>query len=82
MNAMRTLELIQKYNKCPVCGSDKVGNGAGKLIVEEYKFYRSCKYGWEVETDEYGNEVHNNARELLKYEQFKNLKKGSGSAWI
>lgn len=22
-----TIDLISKYGKCPVCGSDKVGNG-------------------------------------------------------
>lgn len=56
MNAVKTFELIGKYSTCPSCGSDKIGNGAGKLIVEDDKFYRSCKCGWEVETDEDGNE--------------------------
>lgn len=56
MNAMKTLELIQKYSICPLCGNGNIGNGAGKLIVEEHRFYRSCRCGWEVETDEDGNE--------------------------
>lgn len=56
MNALKTLELIKKYSDCPLCGNDKVGNGAGKLIVEDDRFYRSCKCGWEVETDAKGNE--------------------------
>lgn len=56
MNAIKTFELIEKYNTCPSCGSNKIGNGSGKLIVEEDMFYRSCKCGWEVETDKEGNE--------------------------
>lgn len=59
MNAVKTLELIRKYNACPVCGSENVGNGAGRLVVEEDSFYRSCKCGWEVETDADGNETLN-----------------------
>nr|WP_285223046.1 DUF3797 domain-containing protein [Exiguobacterium sp. s163] len=53
------MELIQKYNACPVCGSENVGNGAGRLVVKEDSFYRSCKCGWEVETDADGNETSN-----------------------
>ena len=56
MNMLKTLELIKKYHVCPLCGNDKVGNGSGKLIVEDDRFYRSCKCGWEIETDEEGNE--------------------------
>ncbi|TCN00905.1 uncharacterized protein DUF3797 [Paenibacillus sp. BK033] len=56
----KVLELSAKYAECRLCGSDKIGNGAGKLIADdgEYpnKFHRSCKCGWSVTTDENGKE--------------------------
>lgn len=54
MNVLKSVQLMRKYNNCPACGSDKVGNGEGKLIIEDETFYRSCKCGWEVKTDEDG----------------------------
>lgn len=54
MNAFKSVQLMQKYNNCPSCDSDKIGNGEGKLIIEDETFYRSCKCGWEVKTDEDG----------------------------
>ena len=54
MNVFKTVELIDKYGKCPKCGSDKIGNGSGSLIVEEDTFYRSCKCGWKIKTNEKG----------------------------
>ncbi|SPY16926.1 Domain of uncharacterised function (DUF3797) [Paenibacillus polymyxa] len=48
MNILRTLELVNKYSKCPDCGSEHVANGAGTLIVEDDIFIRTCKCGWSV----------------------------------
>lgn len=49
MDIRESLDLMNKYNKCPECGSDKVGNGEGVLDVGDSTFFRSCKCGWEVE---------------------------------
>jgi predicted RNA-binding Zn-ribbon protein involved in translation (DUF1610 family) len=49
MNIHKYLELANKYNDCPKCGNNYIGNGEGKLIVEDDVFYRSCKCGWEIE---------------------------------
>lgn len=48
MKLSSAMELIQKYTHCPNCGNDHIGNGEGKLIVEDDSFYRSCKCGWEI----------------------------------
>ena len=42
-----TIDLISKYGKCPVCGSDKVGNG-NILEVEDVSFKRTCQCGWKI----------------------------------
>lgn len=54
MNAWKSVELMRKYNTCPKCGSDAIGNGHGKLIVTDTEFLRSCKCGWEVKVKEEG----------------------------
>lgn len=54
MNMIKTLSLIKKYGNCPACGNGNVANGEGKLIVEDKTFYRNCKCGWEIKTDENG----------------------------
>ncbi|WP_218838254.1 DUF3797 domain-containing protein [Bacillus sp. FJAT-45350] len=51
MNINDSMELMRKYNTCPECGSDKVGNGEGALIIEDNVFERSCKCGWKVIED-------------------------------
>ncbi|NFO86475.1 DUF3797 domain-containing protein [Clostridium botulinum] len=48
----RSLELINKYTKCPECENEMVGNGEGKLIVEDDIFIRECKCGWSVKIDD------------------------------
>jgi Domain of unknown function (DUF3797) len=48
MNAMEFLRISAKYNNCPDCGSDKLGNGEGTLSVEEDIYKRTCKCGFEV----------------------------------
>ncbi|MDD9312663.1 DUF3797 domain-containing protein [Cytobacillus firmus] len=52
MNIYKFLELGKKYNDCPNCGNNFIGNGEGKLIVENDTFYRSCKCGFEVTVKE------------------------------
>ena len=51
MNINVSLELMKKYNTCPKCSSDKIGNGEGALIIEDDVFERSCKCGWKVVED-------------------------------
>jgi len=52
MNAMKTVELLRKYNKCQKCGSEKLGNGSGTLEVTDDVFKRTCKCGWVVVINE------------------------------
>ena len=49
MNALKAVELMRKYNKCPECGNEYVGNGEGTLEIEEDLFKRTCKCGWSIE---------------------------------
>jgi hypothetical protein len=37
-----------KYAICPECGNDKIGGGAGALIIEDNTFKRTCSCGWSV----------------------------------
>lgn len=48
MNALKAVELLRKYNTCPDCESEKVGNGEGSVEIEEDVFKRKCKCGWMV----------------------------------
>lgn len=48
MNAFKVVELIDKYGKCPKCGNEMLGEGQGKLIVEEDSFTRECSCGFKV----------------------------------
>jgi transcription elongation factor Elf1 len=48
MNALKAVELLRKYNTCPECGSEKVGNGEGSVTVDDDKFERTCKCGWMI----------------------------------
>lgn len=57
MNAWKSVQLMRKYNNCPKCGSENVGNGEGKLIIEDDTLYRSCKCGWEIKVNENGKEI-------------------------
>ena len=47
MKVAVTIKIIEKYGRCPVCGSDKVGNG-NILEVEDVSFKRTCQGGWKV----------------------------------
>jgi hypothetical protein len=57
VNVILSMKLISKYSDCPVCGNGKLGNGEGVLIIEVNEFYRSCKCGWDIRTDEYGEVI-------------------------
>lgn len=57
MNALKTMKLMEKYTHCACCGSDKIGAGAGSLIVEDDTFTRSCACGWTIAVDEDDTEI-------------------------
>ena len=48
----RTLDLMNKYGKCPECGNEMLGNGEGKLLIDEDVFTRECKCGWSIKIDD------------------------------
>lgn len=57
MNAVKSIELLRKYNKCKDCGSDAIGNGAGSVEILDDTFKRACKCGWGIEVKENGGVV-------------------------
>lgn len=57
MNIVKSVALMKKFNNCLACGSSTVGNGSGSVHVEDGTFYRSCKCGWSIKTDEDGKEI-------------------------
>lgn len=57
MDVRKLLSIMPKYEVCPKCGSDKLGNGYGKLIVEDSYLERGCKCGYVVRVDEEGKEI-------------------------
>lgn len=57
MNSVKALKLMSKYSNCPNCGNGVIGNGEGKLIVEDDTFTRECKCGFKITLDENGNEL-------------------------
>jgi iron(III) transport system ATP-binding protein len=54
MNAFKTIDLMSKYSDCPNCGNSLIGNGEGKLIVEDDTFTRECKCGFKITLDRNG----------------------------
>lgn len=48
MDMQMSIKLLKKYSDCPVCGNDKVGNGYGRLDVDDDMFFRSCKCGYSI----------------------------------
>ena len=68
MKVAVTIKIIEKYGRCPVCGSDKIGNGS-ILNIEDISFKRTSREcGWIVEgvVDGEGNihETLNNCCDL------------------
>ncbi|KEI18258.1 DUF3797 domain-containing protein [Clostridium haemolyticum] len=57
MEAFKVVSLIRKYEKCPVCGSYKVGDIEGKILIDGDIFKRSCKCGFEITLDSDGKEI-------------------------
>jgi hypothetical protein len=51
MNLRKSVELMGKYAVCPECGNDKIGGGAGTLVIEDNTFERTCKCGWSVKEE-------------------------------
>lgn len=62
MNALKLIELMQTYKNCPVCNSDKVGDGQGYIASQDKTFKRGCKCGWEIEIHEDRGIVHEKGR--------------------
>lgn len=57
MKAFKTVKLMRKYGACPKCGNELLGEGQGKLLVEDDTFYRSCNCGWSIKLDSEENEI-------------------------
>ena len=54
MTLIESMELMQKYAKCPKCGCEAIGNGKGTIEIDtlnpkEGYFRRTCSCGWCVE---------------------------------
>ena len=60
MNAFKLLKIIPLYENCPDCGNNKIGNGEGKLLVEDDTFTRECKCGFKITVDEDGKKINKN----------------------
>jgi len=45
------MDLLKVYSECHLCGSDKVGDGKGELLIQDNIFIRSCACGWHVRLD-------------------------------
>lgn len=56
MKMIEAMRLTRQYAECPKCGNIHVGNGEGKVVIEDSTFYRSCKCGWEITVKEGGSE--------------------------
>ncbi|UWD43285.1 DUF3797 domain-containing protein (plasmid) [Clostridioides difficile] len=52
MKMINVFKLLSMYCICPECGSDKLGEGEGSLIVDEYTFHRKYKCGFDIIVDE------------------------------
>ncbi len=57
MIALKVLELMRQHNICPKCGNSKIGNGEGKLIIEDNTYLRECKCGFKIQFDKDGKEI-------------------------
>lgn len=44
----RATALLEKYAVCPECGNQYLGNGEGSIEIDDNKFRRTCKCGFEV----------------------------------
>ena len=48
MEIENATKLMKKYISCPDCGNRYIGNGEGKLIINDDSFVRTCKCGFQV----------------------------------
>ena len=55
MNALKSIDLMNKYVDCPCCGNEYIGNGQGGIIIEDDTFRRWCKCGYDITIDEDDN---------------------------
>lgn len=42
VSLMLATRLLNVFSSCPKCGNDKIGNGAGKLVVDNNIYKYSC----------------------------------------
>lgn len=57
MEAFKVVEIMKKYAVCPQCGSSKIKQGKGGLIIEEETFTRACHCGFKITVDEDGKKI-------------------------
>ena len=57
MNALKAMELIKKFSKCPRCESRNISNGEGGIVVDGDIFRRFCKCGFDITLNGYGEEI-------------------------
>lgn len=58
MNIRELIPIMKKYEKCPKCGSTKIGNSEGGIIVEDDTYTRTCKCGFKITVDKNNKEVN------------------------
>lgn len=49
MKSTKAIELMERYARCENCGSDRIGNGAGGLLIIDNTFTRTCECGWNIQ---------------------------------
>lgn len=52
MNLVKALELSKEYADCPKCSNNKLGNGQGSMVIDDFSFKRLCRCGWSIEIKE------------------------------
>lgn len=57
MYVSELLPIMKKYEICPKCGNDKIGNGQGGIVVEDDTYARTCKCGFKVIVNRDGEEI-------------------------
>lgn len=60
MEIDKAIKLMNKYGKCIACDNKMLGEGQGKLIVEDDFFIRDCKCGYQIKVDENDNILSEN----------------------
>jgi len=57
MDIDKLLEIMARYEECPVCGSTIIGDGQGGIVVEDKTYTRTCKCGFKITVDEDGKVI-------------------------